>query len=84
MKKLHLLYNSIAKEYYFSTASNPYLDKERKVLQEENLLKFMTLNVNLKRKSLLALLNIREDIAKKMEALFKDSNILIETKADKI
>lgn len=84
MKELHLLYNPNTKEYYFSNASNPYTNGDRQPLKEENLLKSLKLKVDSKRKSLLNLINVNEEIEKEIFNLFEDSKIIIKRKFDKI
>jgi len=80
MKEIYLLYNSIKEEYYFSTASDPYGDRSRKTILEKNLLQEVKFLADPKRNSLLNLLNVKEDMAEKIEKMFDGSKITIQRK----
>jgi len=67
-------------EYYFSTAQDPYRNGERKIIREENLLKFVRSNVDFRRKSLLTLLNVNRETAERVANMFKGSKVFVKTK----
>jgi len=84
MKEMSLLYNLISEEYYFSLTPEPHKDKYRKTLSEKDLLGELRKNIDFKRKSLLNLLNLKEETITSISLVLKGSNVSIQRKIDKI
>ena len=84
MKKLYFLYNSHLNEYYFSNSSNLYKNGGRKTLNEGEIIRYLKLNVDPKRKTILNLLNFNKSVERKVRNLFKSSKINIENKINKL
>lgn len=84
MKKLYFLYNSHLNEYYFSNSSNFYKNGGRKTLNEGEIIGYLKLNIDSKRKSLLTLLNFNKGMERKVRNIFKSSKVNIENRINKL
>ncbi|MFH1364982.1 MAG: hypothetical protein ABIH28_00140 [archaeon] len=84
MKQISLLYNSHTDEYYFSNTLDPYTNHGRKAIFEEELLNHLKVEVDPERKSLLTLLNVKQETAEKIKVFFKNSKVSVKVKSEKL
>jgi hypothetical protein len=80
MKKIHLLYNSLIKEYCLSFANDPYSDKRRIRFFEDELLDSLKSFIDFKRNSSVVLYDLPKMSEEKVRSLFKNSKVSIEKK----